>query len=412
MSIKDLYEELNFPSKTKLKQVAKKRKIGYTEDELDNLYKETPVGQLFGKAPASKGHIATAGEFDKFQADIIDYKQFSKKANEGHIAALSVTNVFDRKTYTEKLKSKAPKEVWAAFEKILNKFGSKPRRLDVDGGNEFAASFAERARGQNIELHVRKGNPPDVNFLGVGDAAIGKIKQNVGKAQAASKDSKWVDKLPKSTEAYNKLPNDNTLYGQAPDEVKDDPVLKFRLMQDNGRKMAQNAKQLKQRQDKLEENGYFRAMLPKQTFKRGFKPTFGGTVYKADSISNNQVKSGDKTFEISKVAPVPEGSAKVDLPKPLVAGSQQRDVVKKQIMAPFEARLKAFVGEGKKTVKQIGEHMKASAGFTNALSQARLNKPGGIKEFVKMFEDFKVSEGLGQATVTRKRFRRVGKTPA
>ena len=210
---------------------------------------------------------------------------------------------------------------------------------------------------------------------------------------------------------YNKLPNDSALYGQSPNEVNDDPVLKFRLMQDNGRKLANNATQLKQRQNKLEENGYFRAMLPKQTFKRGFKPTFGGTVYKADSISNNQVKSGDKTFEISKVLPVGEGSKNVDLPKALVAGSQQRDANKKQIMAPFETRLKNFVGEGSKSVKQIGEHMKEQGAFTNALSQARMNKLGGIKEFIKMFY-FKVSEGLGQATVTRKRFRMVGKTRA
>lgn len=409
--LKDLYEELNFPSKTKLKQVAKKRNIEFTAAELDALYKETPVGQLFGKAPSQKGAIATNSEHGKWQADLIDYKQYSKKNNDGKIAALSVTNVFDRKTYTEPLKSKQPKEVWSKFETILDRVGTQPRRLDIDAGNEFSAFFAERAQARGIELHVRKGDPPDVNFLGVGDAAIGKIKQGVGKAQAASKNSKWVDKLPKATEAYNKLPNDNALYGQSPNEVNDDPVLKFRLMQDNGRKLANNAKQMKQRQNKLEENGYFRAMLPKQTFKRGFKPTFGGTVYKADSISNNQVKSGDKTFEISKVMPVPEGSKNVDLPKALVAGSQARDANKKQVMAPFEARLKNFIGNGRKTVKQIGEHMKEQTAFTNALSQARMNKPGGIKEFVKMF-DFKVSEGLGQATVTRKRFRMVGKTRA
>ena len=78
-------------------------------------------------------------------------------------------------------------------------------------------------------------------------------------------------------------------------------------------------------------------------------------------------------------------------------------------MAPFEARLKAFIGEGRKTVKQIGEHMKAGVGFENALSKARMNKPGGIKAFVKMFSDFKVTEGMGQAMVTRRRFRRTQK---
>ena len=79
-------------------------------------------------------------------------------------------------------------------------------------------------------------------------------------------------------------------------------------------------------------------------------------------------------------------------------------------MAPFEARLKAFVGDGRKTVKDIGVHMKAGVGFENALSQARMNKPGGIKEFVKMFEEFKVTEGMGQAMLTRKRFRRAQKS--
>ena len=71
------------------------------------------------------------------------------------------------------------------------------------------------------------------------------------------------------------------------------------------------------------------------------------------------------------------------------------------------------MGDGKKSVKQIGEHMKGQVAFVNALSQARMNKPGGIKEFVKMFgEEFHVSEGLGMATVSRKRFRKMGKTRA
>ena len=34
---------------------------------------------------------------------------------------------------------------------------------------------------EGIEMHMRTGNPPDVNFLAVGDAAIAKIKNTVGK---------------------------------------------------------------------------------------------------------------------------------------------------------------------------------------------------------------------------------------
>ena len=104
--LRELYEELNYPSKTKLLQVAQKR--GISTEGIDALYKEKPVGQLFGKAPAQKGHIATMGEHDKWQADIIDYKEFSKKANDGFQHALSVTNVFDRKNHVLLLKSTQP----------------------------------------------------------------------------------------------------------------------------------------------------------------------------------------------------------------------------------------------------------------------------------------------------------------
>ena len=74
---------------------------------------------------------------------------------------------------------------------------------------------------------------------------------------AASKSTKWADKIEKAAAAYNKTGNDEALYGQAPNEVKDDKVLQFRLMQDNGKKFAQNAKQLKQRQEKLMQNAGF-----------------------------------------------------------------------------------------------------------------------------------------------------------
>ena len=179
VQLKELYEELNYPSKTKLLQVAKRR--GINTAGVDDVITEKPVQQLFGKAPAQKGHIATTGEHDKWQADLIDFKQYSKKNNEGHNHALVVTNVFDRKTYTLPIRSKEPKEVWAKFQAILGKFGAKPKRLDVDKDNAFAADFATRAQEQGIEMHVRSTNPPDVNFLGVNDAANGKLKQSLFK---------------------------------------------------------------------------------------------------------------------------------------------------------------------------------------------------------------------------------------
>ena len=181
--LKELFEELNFPSKKNLIRAAKKR--GISLEGIDDVIKEQPVAQLFGKAPAQKGAISTAGEHDKYQADLISFKQYNRKANGGHSDALSVTNVYDRKTHVLPLKSQEQTIVWAAFEKILEKFGGKPRRLDVDGATQFAGTFAEKALAKGIEIHVRSAKPPDVNFLSVGDSSMGALKKSLGKDMAA-----------------------------------------------------------------------------------------------------------------------------------------------------------------------------------------------------------------------------------
>ena len=174
--LKELYSELNYPSKFFLLRVAKKR--GISTEGVDDIIKAQPVGQLFGQAPAQKGAISTTGEFGKFQADLISFKQYDRKKNGGFADALSVTNVFDRKTHVLPLKDKEQKTVWEAFRKILEKFGGTPARLDVDGGTEFAGTFAEKSLAKVIDIHVRSANPADVNFLGVGDSAMGNLKKN------------------------------------------------------------------------------------------------------------------------------------------------------------------------------------------------------------------------------------------
>ena len=228
---------------------------------------------------------------------------------------------------------------------------------------------------------------------------MGSLKRNLGRDMAAKNSDVWVDKLGKAEKAYNNTGNTKALYDNAPNDVADDKVLQFRIMQDNGRKLGANAKQLKQRQDKLEEQGSFRAMLPKQTFGRSFKPKFSSQVYKADEIRNNKVVAGGRTFELSKVMPVASGSARVDVPAALVKGSQQAEASKREKLQPFAARLRAFVQGGSKTVKQVGEYLKALNGFNQVLSDTRLNKPGGVKQAAALM-GLKVSGGVGQSRVS------------
>jgi hypothetical protein len=52
--------------------------------------------QVFAPAPASKGHVTAARLDDKWQADLIYFKQADVKENKGMRVALLVTDVFSR----------------------------------------------------------------------------------------------------------------------------------------------------------------------------------------------------------------------------------------------------------------------------------------------------------------------------
>ena len=158
MALRALYEEFNYPTKKQLLRIAKRE--GVSTDNIDEVVAEKPIAQVFGRPFPQKGKITTLGLNDRWQADLIDFKQYSAKNNDGFLSALVVTRVFDRKTHALPT-NKGAKEVWQKFMAIVGKFGAKPKRLDVDSGNEFAAHFATRAAQEGIEYtRARRTQPP------------------------------------------------------------------------------------------------------------------------------------------------------------------------------------------------------------------------------------------------------------
>ena len=98
----------------------------------------------------------------------------------------------------------------------------------------------------------------------------------MAKMMADSSES-WVEVLPKATKAYNQTPKPQVLHGDAPKEVRDDPQVKFMLLQDNARNLQHNQDKADKKVEKLQESKTFRAPLPEATskFKRSFQPTYG-----------------------------------------------------------------------------------------------------------------------------------------
>ena len=394
-ALRALNEELGSPGVAKLLAAAKKKGIKATKDEAREV--QGDVKQLFAKAPDQKGAIATNDNGSVWQADLADLTQYSKKNNKDHSYFLLVVDVFSREIQTEPLETKKPQEVWIAFTTILDRFGKKCQRLDTDDGNEFSGHFQEEAAKKGIIVQTKEKE--DINGIAVNDAAMKNIKEIMFRMLAKDNTTSWINFLSAATSAYNKTPH-GTTYG-APEDVADESIVKFRLLQDNAEKLKRNSKQLKQRQEKLEAAGAFRPMLPRSEWQRAFKPRYSGTVLKNDGIEGGFVKSGGKRYAISRVQPVLGNQPSRPLPAALAKGSEKRNEANKEALKQYVAPLKTFLkGGAAKDLSAIGRHMADRWEFTENIKKLRLRS---VKDFIQLYPDeFQItSSGKVQLRNTR-----------
>lgn len=394
--LRALNEELGSPGVAKLLAAAKKKGIRATKEEAREV--QGDVKQLFAKAPDQKGAIATNDNGDVWQADLADLTQYSAKNNKDHSYFLLCVDVFSREVHTEPLQTKKPQEVWEAFTTILDRFGKKPKRLDTDDGNEFSGHFQEEAAKKGIIVQTKQKE--DINGIAVNDAAMKNIKEIMFRMLAKDNTTSWINFLSSATSAYNKTPH-GTTYGEAPEDVADESIVKFRLLQDNAEKLKRNSKQLKQRQEKLEATGGFRPMLPRSEWQRAFKPRYSGTVLKNDGIEGGFVKSGGKRYAISRVQPVLGNQPSRPLPAALAKGSEKRNETNKEALKQYVAPLKTFLkGGAAKDLSAIGRHMADRWEFTENIKKLRLRS---VKDFIQLYPDeFQItSSGKVQLRNTR-----------
>ena len=398
-TLKELHEELGAPSAQKLLAAAKRRGIKATAPEAREIAKGDATRQAFGGKPFKKqGHITSMSELDVMQADLIDFKQFDSSQNNNKKYILVVTSVFSRETKTDTLESKDAGEVWRAFIKLARKIGGEPSRLDTDGGQEFGGVFLENAKREGIAVQTRQAG--DKNFLAITDRAIQTVKGILFREMGRTGTNKWVDKVDKASDAYNKTPND-AVQGEAPEDVRESPVAQFRIQAENAQKLRGNAKQLASRQQVLENAGAFRSMLPKQTFQRGFKPKWSNAVHKVAKIKLGQVESASgKSYQISRVLPVSSTSQPANVPKGLAAGSQARDKKQEGELSRFKKPLRQFLGNDAKGMAAIGGFLRNIPEFEKTLEKLRLNRPGGLRTAVqRMGREFQISGATGQPTI-------------
>jgi transposase InsO family protein len=353
--------------------------------------------QIFAPTPASKGHVTAARLDDKWQADLIDFKQANAKENEGNRVVLIVTDVLSRYTWAEPLADKAAETVAKAFEAIMRKTGRKPAEVDSDGGNEFGRVFDEMLERHGIAHRTKR--PGHTNALAVVDTSIRRFKE-ILRQELAAGGGGWAKHLAKAVAGLNNSPNDY-LMGSNPADVKGNSELQLALQEQAGRDMTTNARQHADRMAALRIAGAFRTRLPERTFTRATTARWSNDVHKVASFIGDQVVD-DKgaRFPVRDVLPVKLGSKDVAAASDIGTDAKQRE--QREKMRPFALALSGMLGAEGLSMQGAGTKLRKLPGFTERMEEVRLTGIGALERLVRLYPASFEVEGEGQ----RKRIKR------
>ncbi len=397
--LRKVWIEAGRPGVAKLHTAARRRGLDVRRADVDAFVKKQETRQVFAPAPKSQGKVTATNIDDKWQVDVIDWKQMDAAQNKGFKNVLVVVDVFSRFAWAVPMESKSQEDTMKALGKILKSSRRKPALVDSDNGQEFGAAFTEFLEARKIAHRTKQ--PGHVNALAVADAVIKRIKETLRQDLADAGTQNWVKFLSRAVKAYNDNAHEHLL-GSAPDDVKDNAVLQYALEKEAGQDAATNVKQHRDRVAALQAAGAFRVLLPTKTFTRTSTARWSNEVHQvADFIGPEVVDENGKRFPVRNTLPVPSASkaakASVD------AGGDAKRSAAAERMRDFAQALNGFLGSDGLTIQGAGTKMRQVPGFAAAMTESKLTGIGAFERFVRLFPDMFVVEGDAQKTRIRRK---------
>ena len=294
-------------SPAKLRAVARRQHVPATPADIRAALSTDVSRQVFAPKPRSLGRSAATAPGSNLQADLIDLSNNTGAKFGEHKYALTVSDVFTRRAWTEPLRYKDAANTNSAFRKILKEVPGHGDNAVVttDQGNEFKG--LENQVLPKSGVHIEK-EVTDRNAIAVVDRTIQTLKKDLA-SRLARTGQPWAKEIHAVTEAYNERPNE-AVHG-APATAGEESAQGFFVLQDNARAFLHNRNLSMKRQAALREAGAFRAPNIGET--RSFRPAYKDTVQTLGKITPGAGyvtnTTGKKTL-LKHALPVPQGSGK------------------------------------------------------------------------------------------------------
>ncbi|MDA8582770.1 DDE-type integrase/transposase/recombinase [bacterium] len=391
--IRAVFEELNFPSRDKLKTVLKKRNIRWTEAEIDSIVKKSGARQIYAPRSTYPGKVASTDSDTRWGADTISL--VANPSTSGHKYILVVCDYFTRQTWATALKDIQAKTTADALETIIVSNGP-PKELNTDEGTEMINEPFRAVMARHNIVHRIKVGRED---LAVIDRRIQLLKQGLFRDTANRQTGDWASRVDKAVRALNNTPTE-PLMGSDPNDVEKEPVLEFVRRKQGALDHAQNRELAKDRINKLSDAGAFRPEIPAHNFARSFKPRYGDKEALVDvKDSTRVVGESGKSYPLKYVKPVPVDSTEA-VPQALGGSAQHSDRARRELRDYANRVRNRFRGQST-TLHTVAGYLRELQGFDDATRRARIRQKRRVVAFLRQFpEMFEVTSTRGRGEVT------------
>ena len=412
--IKQVFEELNRPSKSRLATALKARGIAYSTKDLDEIVSKSTEKQLQAPAYNYKGKITSTGKNERWAIDTIDLTAHPSpmKGSKDNMKYIVVAqDIFTRKIFAEASPKNTPEAVGKIFENFVRDHGT-PKELNTDLGEEYNnARFTDILKEKKILHRVKpKESKNDIATI---DRAHGTLKKKL-----LIDEGSWADRLSGVVSGMNNAPH-ASLADVAPNKVESSPDLTFQLKKRAVEDMAHNAAAIKKRGDALQKTGTFRSAIPPpEGYRRGHQANFSGDVHKVETIEpgGRVTDTKGQSHQTKFARPVDSDSKSVVVPATALPGAGDVKTSKqRELMQPFVDQLSRHIGTGKVARLNVaGAFLRGLPNFEEKAREAGINQKSLIANILRLFPgEFTVDTGTsgGAASVrVLKRPRITGKS--
>lgn len=227
----------------------------------------------------NRAKTVPSGYLTDLQADLADFQKLSRH-NNGNKYMLVGICVLSKRVFATPVRTKTPKDMCPAFDRLFKQMDMMPHRIFTDRGTEFIGAAMKQYYAEK-EIEKMQSNTSSIK-ASLAERCIRTIKQRIYRYFSQAQTMNWVDVLDHIIDAINHSKSRSLGDNLRPVDVNFKNANKIWLK--NYGYLFKNNSARRNKQPKFKKDDYVRMSRDKGIFEKGYAPNYSDEILQIDAV--------------------------------------------------------------------------------------------------------------------------------